>query len=129
MDDVKKFFKKNDEYNKRIPNGFVDSIIRLYDYNVMQEIKESLFHHNEERISKDLQNYLFASNYDIGEKVLCPYTNEQIEVTEQFFGTIEQYLTDKEPGTEGIKKYRHEVADKLTVNLQQQAQLEEYPYL
>ena len=72
MEDIRSFFKKHEQYKERIPKGFIDSIIRLYNYNIMQEIKELLFHQNEERISKDIQNYLFASNYDLGEKSYPP---------------------------------------------------------
>lgn len=85
----------------------------------MQEIKESLFHQNEERISKDIQNYLFASNYDLGEKLICPYTKETIEVSEQSFTSIEQYLMPHNASSRAKKKFREEVAAKFGVNLQQ----------
>lgn len=119
MEDIRSFFKKHDQYYERIPKGFIDSIIRLYNYNIMQEIKESLFHQNEERISKDIQNYLFASNYDFGERLLCPYTNETIEINEQFFNSIEQYLLPNDVSSRTRKKYREEVASKFGINLQQ----------
>jgi len=119
MEDIRSFFKKHEQYKERIPKGFIDSIIRLYNYNIMQEIKESLFHQNEERISKDIQNYLFASNYDLGEKLLCPYTKETVEVSEQFFASIEQYLLPGNAGPRAKKKFREEAAAKFGVNLQQ----------
>jgi hypothetical protein len=119
MEDIRFFFKKHDQYKERIPKGFIDSIIRLYNYNIMQEIKESLFHQNEERISKDIQNYLFASNYDLGEKLVCPYTNERVEVTEQFFSLIEQYLLPREVSSRTRKMFREETAAKFGTNLQQ----------
>ena len=119
MEDIRSFFSKHDQYCERIPKGFIDSIIRLYNYNVMQEIKESLFHQNEERISKDIQNYLFASNYDIGEKQLCPYTKETIEITDQFFNTIEQYLLPNNVSNSMRKKFREETAVKVGMSIQQ----------
>jgi predicted Ser/Thr protein kinase len=119
MEDIRSFFKKHEQYKERIPKGFIDSIIRLYNYNIMQEIKESLFHQNEERISKDIQNYLFASNYDLGEKLICPYTKETIEVSEQSFTSIEQYLMPHNASSRAKKKFREEVAAKFGVNLQQ----------
>ncbi len=119
MEDIRKFFKKHEQYNERIPKGFIDSVIRLYNYNIMEEIKESLFHQNEERISKDIQNYLFASNYDFGETLICPYTKEKIEITEQFFNSIEQYLLPNEVTARAKKKYREETATMLGVNIQQ----------
>jgi len=41
---------------------------------VLQEVKESLYCYNEERISKEIQNYLFAINFDIGRTERCVYT-------------------------------------------------------
>ncbi|MBU0474387.1 MAG: serine protein kinase PrkA [Bacteroidetes bacterium] len=119
MDNVKEFFSKNDAYSKRIPNGFFDSVIRLYDYNIMQQIKESLFNKNEERISKDIQNYLFALNYDIGEKLLCPYTNETIEINENFFKSIEQYLFKEIPTDNEVEKFRNNATMRFTTSLQE----------
>jgi predicted Ser/Thr protein kinase len=119
MEDIRSFFKKHEQYKERIPKGFIDSIIRLYNYNIMQEVKESLFHQNEERISRDIQNYLFASNYDVGEKLISPYTKETVEVTEQFFMLIEQYLMPHNASARAKKKFREDVANKFGVNLQQ----------
>lgn len=119
MDDVKNYFMKHVDRREKIPRGFVDSIIRLYDYNVMEEIKESLFNHNEERISRDIQNYLFASNYDIGERQLCPYTNEYIEITDNFFEVIEQHLFRRTVNFDSRKSFRDEIAGKVTVCLQE----------
>ena len=118
MNDIKNFFTKQSQYAERIPKGFIDSIIRLYNYNVMQQIKECLFHHNEERISKDIQNYLFATNYDLGEKLICPYTNEMIELTDNFFLFIEQNLFDKKVSEEKRKQFRTETALRFTTSLQ-----------
>ncbi len=119
MEDIRAFFKKHEQYSERIPKGFIDSVIRLYNYNIMQEIKESLFHQNEERISKDIQNYLFASNYDIGEKQPSPYTKENVEVSEQFFNSIEQYLLPNDITERARIKFRETVAGRFGINLQQ----------
>ncbi len=118
MEDLKNFFNKKSDYFKRIPKGFIDSIIRLYNYNVMQQIKKSLFHQNEERISKDIQNYLFATNYDIGEKQICPYTGEQLEITDAFFEVIEQNLFDKKVDGDKRKEFRNDIASRFTISLQ-----------
>ncbi|MCU7492570.1 MAG: serine protein kinase PrkA [Ignavibacteria bacterium] len=119
MEDVKNFFLKHVERNDIIPDGFIESIIRLYDYNVMEEIKESLFNHNQERVSRDVQNYLFASNYDVGEKQYCPYTNETIEIGEAFYEVIEQHLFKKKVSMESRKNFRMEIASRFTITLQE----------
>lgn len=118
MDDIKNFFAKHADYRDKIPRGFIDSIIRLYDYNVMEEIKEALFKQNEERISKDIQNYLFASNYDIGARMICPYTGEFIEVCESFYETIEKHLFKRAMGFDTRKNFRAETAGKFAITLQ-----------
>ena len=107
------------EYSSKIPRGFIDSIIQLYDYGLMQQIKESLFHQNEERISKDIQNYLFALSYDIGERLSSPYTLENIEVTDQFYNSFEQHLFKKSVDESERKNFRKEMAAKFTTIVQE----------
>ncbi|MEE9612353.1 MAG: hypothetical protein V3W19_13950 [Desulfatiglandales bacterium] len=87
------FFKKSHkELNEFIPKGFLDSLLRLYDYMVLQEVKESLYYYNEEQISRDIQNYLFAVNFEIGSVETCKYTGEKLEITEDFLESIESRL-------------------------------------
>ena len=119
MSNIKEFFEKHDEYSSKIPRGFIDSIIQLYDYGLMQQIKESLFHQNEERISKDIQNYLFALSYDIGERLSSPYTLENIEVTDQFYNSFEQHLFKKSVDESERKNFRKEMAAKFTTIVQE----------
>jgi predicted Ser/Thr protein kinase len=118
MDHIKEYFEKHKEYTDKVPDGFIDSIIRLHDYDIMQQIKEALFHQNEERISKDIQNYLFALNYDNGEKLISPYTKEAIEVNDNFFNSIEQYLFTNDFNEENRIKLRSEIASKFTISIQ-----------
>lgn len=94
MTDVSQFFSKKDDLCKKIPQGFLESLKNLYDYNVLQEVKEALYYYNEEKISRDIQNYLFAINFDVGkmEKVKCEYTGDTIELTEAFFENIERRI-------------------------------------
>ncbi|MCE1188142.1 MAG: serine protein kinase PrkA [Ignavibacteria bacterium] len=118
MNHIRKFFEENDEYSAKIPKNFITSIIHMYDYNVMQHIKESLFHQNEERIINDIKNYLFALSYDINQKLLCPYTNETIEISDAFFNSFEQRIIKK--GTSESEKinFRKQQSYKLTICLQ-----------
>ena len=75
-----------------VPEGFFDSLQRNYNYTVLQEVKESLYYFNEERISRDLQNYLFAVNFEPGAVEICRYTGEKLEIDEEFFAAIERRL-------------------------------------
>ena len=64
----------------------------MYNYTVLQEVKESLYYFNEEQISKDIQNYMFAVNFETDTTEICKYTGERIEITEDFFRSIENHL-------------------------------------
>ncbi len=86
------FTKIRKELSKLIPKGFLDSLVRMYDYTVLQEVKESLYYYNEEQISREIQNYLFAINFETGSVQTCKYTGEKLEITEDFFESIEARL-------------------------------------
>lgn len=118
MQHVKNFFVKHEEYSKKIPDGFIDSIIRLYDYGVVQQMKEALFQKNEERINKDITNYLFCLNYDMGEKIVSPYTGDVIEVSDNYLMLIENNLYKKEFTAAERKKVRTMLAARFTTVLQ-----------
>lgn len=88
------FTKVRKDLNQSIPSGFMDSMMRMYDYSILQEVKESLYYYNEKQISKDIQNYLFAINFEIGAVETCTFTGEKLEITEDFFQSIENRLID-----------------------------------
>lgn len=119
MQHVKEFFDKHPEYSQKIPQGFIDSLIRLYDYNVVQQMKEALFQKNDERISKDIKNYLFSLNYDTGEKIISPYTGDHIEVSDNYFLLIENNLFKKSISTDERLLTRKNLASRFTTVLQE----------
>ncbi len=93
MSMLKAFFeKKQKEHPGYIPSGFLDSLCQMYDYNILQEVKEALYYYNEEKISTDIQEYLFAVNFDMDTEVRCVYTGNPIKVSEDFFNSIEIFL-------------------------------------
>jgi predicted Ser/Thr protein kinase len=93
MSDLCKFFTKiHKDVKDLIPAGFLDSLLRMYDYTILQEVKESLYYYNEEQISRDIQNYLFAINFEIGSVETCTYTGEKLEINEEFLAGIEHRL-------------------------------------
>jgi hypothetical protein len=93
MSDLCNFFTKaRKEIRDLIPQGFLDSLLRMYDYTILQEVKESLYYYNEEQISKEIENYLFAINFEIGSTETCTYTGEKLEITEEFLENIESKL-------------------------------------
>jgi hypothetical protein len=77
-----KFFRKYCKEDRDIlPVGFLDSLQRMYNYTVLQEVKESLYYYNEEQISRDIQNYMFAVNFETGRVETCQFTREKIEIS------------------------------------------------
>ena len=93
MSDLCKFFSKvHKEVRDLIPQGFLDSLLRMYDYTVLQEVKESIYYYNEEQIAREIQNYLFAINFETGMVVTCTYTGERLEITEEYLSGIEYRL-------------------------------------
>jgi hypothetical protein len=72
--------------------GFLDSLLRMYNYTVLQEVKESLYYYNEEQISREIMNYIFAVNFEIGAVETCNFTGEKLEISEDFFRRMEDRL-------------------------------------
>ncbi|ACL04373.1 putative serine protein kinase, PrkA [Desulfatibacillum aliphaticivorans] len=91
MDMLVNFFRKHQKgQDVIIPEGFMESLVNSYNYMLLQEVKESLYYYNEERISNDIQNYLFAINFEIGREEKCVYTGEKLEITESYLSSMEQ---------------------------------------
>lgn len=86
------FTKTRTDLIDEIPEGFLDSLVAMYNYTILQEVKESLYYYNEEQIAKDIKNYIFAVNFDLGSTEECIYTKEKLEITEEFLQTIEFHL-------------------------------------
>ncbi|MCP4118532.1 MAG: serine protein kinase PrkA [Desulfobacteraceae bacterium] len=75
-----------------IPPGFLESILRMYDYNVLQQVKESLYYYNEERIALDIKNYISAVNFEIGSTAKCIFTGDVLDITNAYLESIENRL-------------------------------------
>ncbi|MBN2891513.1 MAG: hypothetical protein JXL97_06585 [Bacteroidales bacterium] len=91
IQDVIEFF--NDEAAKeewvKIPDKFLDSLRNFYNYTVLQQVKECLYFYNREQIGRDILNYLYAINFEIGNELTSPYTKDKFTVTEDFFKNFE----------------------------------------
>jgi predicted Ser/Thr protein kinase len=88
-----KFFHKYCQKDKDIiPDHFLDSLLQMYNYIVLQEVKEALYYYNEEQIAIDIQNYIFAVNFDPGTTETCLFTGEKLHITDEFFSRIETRL-------------------------------------
>jgi predicted Ser/Thr protein kinase len=115
MDTLCRFFTKTrPELNKQLPGGFLDSLRRMYNFQILQEVKESLYYYNEEQIARDIKNYLFALNYEMGTTATCTYTGERIEITESFLTGIEDHLLGPEVREGRRTEFREETQREYT---------------
>ncbi len=93
MTDLYAFFTRlHPEYAEIIPLRFLESLVRHYNYTVLQEVKEALYYYNEEQISREIGNYLFAVSFEPGATITSGFTGDKLEVTEAFFEAIENRL-------------------------------------
>ena len=115
MSDLCTFFRKLDDQPKKIiPPGFLESLLRMYDYSILQQVKESLYYYNEERIVKDIKNYISAVTNDIDSIVKCIFTKEEIHVTEAFLESIENRLLSENMETKRRQEIRNDVLKEFT---------------
>jgi len=108
------FTKIRKELGQLIPTGFLDSLVHLYDYTVLQEVKESLYYYNKEQISRDIQNYLFAVNFETGDVETSAYTGQKLEITEEFFKGIERRLLGSPIDKATRRSFRRDIQKEYT---------------
>ncbi|AJE04759.1 serine protein kinase PrkA [Geobacter pickeringii] len=102
------FTKVRPELGRQIPDGFLDSVVRLYNFTILQEVKESLYYYNEEQISREVQNYLFAVNFEPGVVEKNTWTGEKLPITDTFFEGIETRLLGSEAPPEHRLVFRRD---------------------
>ncbi|MFZ7127995.1 MAG: serine protein kinase PrkA [Desulfobacterales bacterium] len=83
------FTRMRQDLNEQIPSGFLDSLMQMYNYTILQEVKESLYYYNEEQISRDILNYMFAVNFEPGTTASCRFTGDRLEITNAYLESFE----------------------------------------
>ncbi|MCP4548848.1 MAG: serine protein kinase PrkA [bacterium] len=106
--------KTHNELAEAVPEGFIDSLHRMYDYMILQEVKEALYYYNEEQISRNIRNYLFALNYEVGSIETCNFTGDRIEVTEEFFKGVEDRMLGSDVASAQRSTFRQETQNRYT---------------
>ncbi len=115
MPDLCTFINKLDDQPKRmIPLGFLESLLRMYDYSVLQQVKESLYYYNEDQIAKDIKNYISAVTNEVDSVIKCIFTKEEIHVTEAFLESIENRLLSSNMDTKRRNEIRNDVLKEYT---------------
>lgn len=100
------FTRTKRELMRAVPEGLLDSLVDMYDYTVLQEVKESLYYYNERQIQRDVLNYLFAVNFEVGTTEVCTFTNDKLEITDAYFENIETRLLGTGTTVERRRKFR-----------------------
>ncbi|MGD2092744.1 MAG: serine protein kinase PrkA [Candidatus Aminicenantes bacterium] len=108
------FKKKQKELPGLIPDNFLESLCRMYDYNLLQEVKESLYYYNEEKISADIQDYLYAVNFEADARIKCIYTGNRFTASEEFFKSIENRLLGEKADENTRETFRHNTQKEYT---------------
>ncbi|MCG8568539.1 MAG: serine protein kinase PrkA [Spirochaetes bacterium] len=106
------FTKYKKDLLKKIPDGFLESLVSSYDYMILQQVKESIYSYNKKQIASNIQNYIFAVNFDVGSVEKCKYTNQIVEITENFFKSIEDYLIGSNVSENERTHYRDDILQK-----------------
>jgi len=115
MPDLCTFFNKLDNQPKRmIPQGFLESLLRMYDYCILQQVKESLYYYNEDQIAKDIKNYISAVTNELDSIIKCIFTKEEIHVTEEFLESIENRLLSEDLDKKRRQEIRNDVLKEYT---------------
>lgn len=89
---IRYFTRIRQDLTRNVAGGFVDSLLRMYNYTVLQEVKEALYYYNEDQIARDIQNYLFAINYDAHTTAVCHYTGDRLEINDAYLEGLELRL-------------------------------------
>jgi len=108
MNNIKSYFVDNDSLRPLFPEDFINALEDLYDYNVLQQIKESLFFYSEKQIQKHILNYLFAINFEIGNIETNEYTDTVIEINENFFQSFETTILGNDVDVKTLMNFRKE---------------------
>jgi predicted Ser/Thr protein kinase len=108
------FGKVRTDLLKRIPEGLLESLLRMYDYTTLQEVRESLYYFNEEQISRDIKNYLFALNFELGATEVSKFTGERINISEEFLAGIENRILGTEAADGVRRSFRTETQREYT---------------
>lgn len=98
------FTKWHKELGEQIPDGFLESLLRNYDFTILQEVQESLYYYNEEQIARDILNYMFAINFEPGRIEICTFTGDRLAISEESMEATELRLLG--PGTNKQERHR-----------------------
>jgi predicted Ser/Thr protein kinase len=125
MQMLRQFIRSNDLLKGETPEEFVDALQDMYDYTVLQEVKESIYFYSEKQINRDILNYLFAINFEPGSTERCPYTQDVLEITDDYFKNFEAFFLGALSTPEEREEFRNNVHNEyITQTLSVEIKLE-----
>ncbi len=92
MVQIMDFIRNESSFNSPSIQKFSAALFNLYEFNILDEVKDSMYFYNETKMKRDLKNYLFALNFEPGEKINCHYTGDTIELNDDFYNSIEPFI-------------------------------------
>lgn len=95
-----------------IPKGFLDQLEKTYDSKQLQRVKSALYYFNPKQIATEVQNYIYGVTQKQKTKVFCKWTGEELELTDEFFKSIEMRIHDMYPNPSNAQRttFRNRVA-------------------
>lgn len=122
MLNVINFFEDQpDSIKKLIPTQFIDSLLKIYEINIVQELKDALYTYNDQKIFEDIIHYLYSLSYDLDTKINNPFTGKKYTLTNDFLISIENHLYIN---TDDIAKIRNNLLNRfITETLAQEIEI------
>ena len=109
-----KFFHGQKDLKSSIPEGFLDSLLLLYDFSILQEVKESLYYYNEEQIHRGILHYMFAVNFEPGTVETCTFTGEKVRITDELLDGFERRILGEKSEKVKLLNFRKETQKEYT---------------
>lgn len=125
MDMLRSYFVDDEKLICFIPDGFADSLVDLYNYKILQDVKESIFYFSEKQISREILNYLNSINFEIGAIEKSEYTGDTINITEDYFKNFEALILGTVTTSEERNAFRKDVQNEyITQTIAYQMKIE-----
>ena len=95
----------DDDDVKDMPDDFLEALVRNYDYEVLDQMKDSLFSYNRAEMKKDIMDYLVAiTSEKDGQEIISPLTGKRLRITEEYLAAKEAKIFG--PGVERDERIR-----------------------
>ncbi|RCK80101.1 MAG: putative serine protein kinase, PrkA [Candidatus Ozemobacter sibiricus] len=120
------FMDEHRHLSSKIPRDFLKHLTDLYDYEVLKEVKDSMYSFNDEEIRRTILNYLVAITHNVGDTFKNPYLNyEEFQVTSDFLDIVETHLMGYSASNYQRSKFRDEtIAEYASVTLAREIKVE-----